>query len=144
MVTKNNLEDCPKDITFPYYEKQMQQSTALGVSNSGNTDSAVILHFRGQNMEVINETKKPYWTIKESDVYVNYLSKQSSQFAYVERIYFVVNKSVENFSYGYEITKNSDNSVSGIINRFFGEIRGIYPTVCTYKRQTDSKFILAE
>ncbi len=140
-IINYRFDDCPKEMRVNYWQEQTQQSVALGILNSGNTDSAIILHFKGQNIDISNETKKPYWTINGTDVYINYLIKQSSQYTFEQRIYFMVNKSTENFSYSYDIIKNSDISISGIINRLFGEIKGIYPTVCKYQRQADSGFI---
>ncbi len=138
------LEECPKSIELSYYEDKKQQSVGLGISNSGSTDSSVFLHFKGENIEIANETKKAYNTINGTDVYVNFVASKGSQYYFGERVYFIISKTIEKFSYQYEVIKKSDTSISGIINTIFGEVKGFYPTICKYQKQTDSRFILIE
>ena len=39
-----------------------------------------------------------------------------------------------NFYCSYEVSKNPDNSISGLIERVWGEVKPIYPTACDYKK----------
>lgn len=134
--------ECPKEINFGNWENKKQQSVGLGITNSGNTDASVLLHFHGENIDILNETKKPYVAINGTDVYVTFaVSKNTNEYYYGERVYFAINKNVNSFSYKYEVIKNPDQSISGSIDRFFGEIKGYYPIICSYKKETDEKFV---
>jgi hypothetical protein len=53
------LAECQKEIIFNDREDSKELSTSLGISNSGDTDASVILHFHGENIKVMNNSKKP-------------------------------------------------------------------------------------
>jgi len=134
------LNDCPKEIFVG-----TPPTVSLGIYNSGDTDASVILHFIGENILIMNSTKKPYNTINANNVYVDFtILKNTPTLYYGENILFTVNDTIDNFSYSYEVIKNTDKSVSGNINQFFGEIKGFYPTVCNYKKESQFKFINIE
>lgn len=139
------FESCPKEIGSQYSNDLQKQEAGLGISNSGNTKASLILHFYGENITILNETKKPYCVVNGSNVFVSFTTLENSQAYYFgEKVYFEVNKSVDSFSYSYEVLKNKDNSISGFINNMFGEIKGYYPTQCKYQRKTNSQFVLVE
>ncbi|MFZ5955663.1 MAG: hypothetical protein ACOYT4_04505 [Nanoarchaeota archaeon] len=139
------LGPCPKEIGSQYINEVTKQSVKLGISNTGDTQASIILHFHGKNITLLNETKRPYNVINGSDVFVHFTALENSQNYYFdEEVYFEVNKSVDSFSYNYEVLKNSDKSISGFINNLFGEIKGYYPTQCKYQRKTNSQFVLVE
>jgi len=139
------FESCPKEIGLQYSMNIPTQSVGLGISNSGNTDASLILHFYGENITITNETKKTYNIINKTEVIAYFTSSKNSQYYYFEeKVYFNVDKDVDSFSYGYNVIKNSDSTISGSINQLFGEIKGYYPAQCKYQRKTNSQFILIE
>lgn len=139
------LEECPNEITFSSGEDTKELSTKLGVSNSGDTNAFIILHFYGQNIEILNETKEPYNTINGTNVYVSFtIPKNSQNYYFGESVHFTIDKEKESFYYAYEVTKNTDKSISGGVNKLFGEIKGYYPIICKYKQETEGKFVNTE
>jgi hypothetical protein len=63
------FEGCPKEIGSQYSNDLQKQDVGLGISNSGNTKASLILHFYGENITILNETKKPYCEKQYSDIY---------------------------------------------------------------------------
>jgi len=119
------------------------QSVALGILNSGNTDATVVLHFSGENITILNTSKKPYIQMNDTDARIFLTAtKNSKTYYYDEKIYFMANKNVKSFSYTYDVIKQSDWSISGLVNIFFGEIKLFYPVKCSYKQISDGRFEL--
>ena len=119
------FESCPKEIGSQYSNDVLKQTIGLGISNSGNTKASLILKFHGENITILNETKRPYNIVNGSEVLIFFTALENLQNYYFdEKIYFEINKSVDNFSYSYAVLKNKDSSISGFINNIFGEIKG--------------------
>ena len=141
-IVSYKLEDCPSKLTLDY-QGNLQESIGLGISNSGKTKSSVLLRFYGENLTILNETKKDYNQINGTEVLVRFTASDNSQTYYFgEKVHFSVNKSVDSFSYEYSVLDNSDlSSISNSISKLFGEIQGYYPTSCKYKKSSNSEFV---
>ena len=122
-----NEQNIPKEIDTSY-KSNLSQHYNLQIKNSGKTDASLILHFFCDNATISNDTKKPYSYINESDVFIYFtIDKDYPQYYSGDnlRITVKINEHAESFSCGYEVLKNpNDNSISGMINRFFGETKG--------------------
>ena len=94
-------------------------------------------------IEILNSTKKPYNRINGTHVYILLNANKNSPYYFGERIYFKENENANSFSYSYEVFKNQDSSISGIISNMFGEVKGFYPTSCTYRKDA-GRFLLVQ
>ncbi len=138
------LQECHSTIGSKYSSNQPSQMVSLGISNSGKTDASVLLHFYGENITILNETKRPYSTINKTDVYVRFTTPKESSYYFGETVSFIVDKDVKGFIFNYEVIKNPDQTISGTIDKFFGEIKGFYPTTCNYIIGQNSEYLLQE
>ena len=137
------LMECPNEVGFSFGEDTEEIIVGLGIKNSGNTDASLILHFFGKNITISDRTKKPYNQINGTNVSVSFTApKGLSQYYFDEKVYFSINKTIDTFSYGYEVSKNNENTISGIISKLFGEIKGYHPTTCKYKKISERKFVI--
>ena len=135
------FDSCPSEINIATLASE--QSASLGIYNSGNTDASLILHFSGENISILNKTKTPYISIIGNNVDVYFVAnKGMSQYDFSTKIYYSINNTVDGFSYSYIVNKNEQKSISGTINKYFGEITGFYPNKCSYKKTNQYQFTL--
>ena len=141
-----NEQKIPKEIDTSY-KPNLFQDYYLQIKNSGKTDASSRLHFFCVNATISNDTKKPYYYINESEAFIYFtISKDNPQYYSGDDIKITVkiNENVECYSCRYEVLTNpNDKSISGQIYKFFGEIKGYYPTSLKDEKMND-KFILVQ
>ena len=107
----------------------------LGVRNSGNTNSALMLKLYCQNASISSENKKTYQKIENNSINILFTaSSNMDNYYFGENVELETNDTVDSFSCSYEVSKRFELSISGLINLIFGEVKGYYPTVCEYER----------
>ena len=129
-----------KEIGTSYKPNLIQQYN-LQIMNSGKTDASLILNFFCDNATISNGIKKPYNYINENEFSSFFtVLKDSPQYYTGDnlKITIMINEDAESFSCKYNVLKNpDDSSISGLINRMFGEIKGYYPTSFKYIKIND-------
>lgn len=144
-IIKYSLSDCQQ--TYFSHEQSEPRLVTLKIGNQGNSDAVMSLRVRGENITINNGIKKPFLLYKNNtEVIISINVEQKSEMSTLSpenNIWFSINKSVDSFSYNYDVLKGKPNYFFKRISYWFAEINSFYPTKCKYEKKGQD-FVLVE
>lgn len=134
-----NIVD-PPDIIYNvydssyYYNSPISQDISLWLSNSGETDASLLLDFKCMNATISNVTTNPIYFINNNEAQISAAIPKGIRDGKF-KITIEINRTTDSFYCRYDAMKNKkDDSLSGLINTVFGEMKPYYPTDLNYKK----------
>jgi hypothetical protein len=127
--------DCPISISIGNNIIPSLNAVTLNFRNRGTIDTPINVILKSENITIEPSNSKPFVKYNNYSVTYTYtLSGGDKDTIYsIEQIYIKKqDKGADKFKLSLDVKKRFELSISGLFSEMFGEIKGFYPTSCSY------------